>query len=244
MAFVKSAERVFFILEMFEKTRAPMTLHDVAKTQGWPTSSTAALLKTLVKLGYLDHDRYTRTYFPTMRIAELGRWVDREIFEDPTIFNQINVMSEATQEAITLGTQSDLYTQYVHAVPSSLTFAYNPSIGFSRLLAFSGPGWLLLGRHKDEQIEKLVRRMNALPNSGYPRVDLDVLMRHVETGRMRGWTYSRNLVYEGVGVIAFNMPQGRHKRYFTLAIHGPLNRLDEKQPEIFRLMADFMGRFE
>ncbi len=29
----------------------------------------------MVVLGYLDYDRFSRTYLPTMRIASLGSWV-------------------------------------------------------------------------------------------------------------------------------------------------------------------------
>jgi len=39
---------------------------------GYPVSSGAAMLKSLVSLGYLEYDRKTQTYLPTMRIAVAG----------------------------------------------------------------------------------------------------------------------------------------------------------------------------
>ncbi|HQN50687.1 MAG TPA: helix-turn-helix domain-containing protein, partial [Phenylobacterium sp.] len=70
-AVVKSAQRAFAILELFELERRPLSLTEVTQALRYPTSSTAALLKSLVVTGYLEFDRARRAYRPTMRIAVL-----------------------------------------------------------------------------------------------------------------------------------------------------------------------------
>ena len=77
---VKSARRVFEVLELFDRERRPLSLKEMCAALRLAPSSGAALLKSLVALGYLDYDRGTRSYFPTMRIAFLGQWVDEALF--------------------------------------------------------------------------------------------------------------------------------------------------------------------
>ena len=77
-ATVKSATRVLEIFEYFDEVRRPVTIQDVAQALSYPHSSTAALLKSLVSLGYLEHDDRGKTFFPSIRISLLGNWVEAE----------------------------------------------------------------------------------------------------------------------------------------------------------------------
>ena len=72
-AAIKSARRVFEIMEFFDRARRPLGLKAICDELRYPVSSGAAMLKSLVTLGYLEYDRKTQTYLPTMRIAVLGR---------------------------------------------------------------------------------------------------------------------------------------------------------------------------
>lgn len=68
-AAIKSARRVFEIMEFFDRARRPLGLKAICDELRYPVSSGAAMLKSLVTLGYLEYDRKTQTYLPTMRIA-------------------------------------------------------------------------------------------------------------------------------------------------------------------------------
>ena len=65
---VKSARRVFEILEFFAMTRRPCRALDIAASLMYPASSTAALLKTMTHRGYLSYEQRSHTYFPTVRL--------------------------------------------------------------------------------------------------------------------------------------------------------------------------------
>ena len=53
-AAIKSARRVFEIMEFFDHERRPLGLKTICDTLGYPVSSGAAMLKSLVTLGYLE----------------------------------------------------------------------------------------------------------------------------------------------------------------------------------------------
>jgi IclR family transcriptional regulator, KDG regulon repressor len=116
---VKSARRVFEILEYFDRERRPLGLKDVLEGLGYPASSGSALLKSLIQLGYLDYDRERRRYYPTMRIAALGGWVHAALFGDGALTGLMNQLHRATGESVILAAQSDLHAQYVHVIHSA-----------------------------------------------------------------------------------------------------------------------------
>jgi IclR family KDG regulon transcriptional repressor len=72
---VKSANRVFSILKIFQEVQQPMRLREIVVRSGFPTSSTAALLKSMANEGMLNFDRRARTYFPSERLLELVQWL-------------------------------------------------------------------------------------------------------------------------------------------------------------------------
>lgn len=62
-AVVKSAGRVFEVLELFRSARRQLTAAEVGHALGYPKSSTNALLRSLVALGYLVVDGRTSRLF-------------------------------------------------------------------------------------------------------------------------------------------------------------------------------------
>lgn len=58
---VKSATRVFELIELFEVERQPMRVSTIVEKLGAPQSSVSMLLKTLVARGYMEFDAATST---------------------------------------------------------------------------------------------------------------------------------------------------------------------------------------
>src|SRR5690606_41118792 len=61
---VKSAGRALQILEYFDAVQREASVSEISRALHCPQSSTSVLLRSLVHLGYLQNDRYRRTYYP------------------------------------------------------------------------------------------------------------------------------------------------------------------------------------
>ena len=134
-AAIKSARRVFEIMEFFDRERRPLGLKSICETLDYPVSSGAAMLKSLVSLGYLEYDRKTQIYLPTMRIAVLGRWVSEQLFSEIKMLPLMEDLRARTRETVIVGTQSDMSAQYVHVLGSNQTLSYSAEPGSLRPLA-------------------------------------------------------------------------------------------------------------
>src|SRR5258707_4099066 len=77
----KCARRVFDILELFRARQCPLRLKDIVDSLGMPTSSAAALLKTMAQMKYLSFESASRAYLPTPKLSQLGDWVTPARYE-------------------------------------------------------------------------------------------------------------------------------------------------------------------
>lgn len=240
---VKSAKRVFEILEYFDRERRPLALKDVLEGLDYPASSGSALMKSLVALGYLDYDRERRTYFPTMRIAALGAWVHDALFGDGVLSGLMDHLRQVTGETVILAAQSDLHAQYVHLVHSSEPLQVTVPPGARRPLAASGLGWALLSARSDADIEKLRRRINveAPADAKLPR---ETLAERIAEVRQRGYAFSKHTVSEGVGVIGAALPRGRFGRDYAIGVAGPVERLERKEALIVAELRGGLARLQ
>jgi DNA-binding IclR family transcriptional regulator len=243
---IKSARRVFEVLEHFDAVRSPLTLKQICDRYGYPPSSGTAILKSLVTLGYLEYDKRSRTYLPTMRIAALGSWVASELFGSLNILSLMEDLRDQTGESVLLATESDLYAQYVHIVHSREADTLLP-LGVLRNLGRSGLGRLLLSRHDDRAIRAIVRRIDAQRGADEARIDLDELMADVTAFRHAGFATSHDLVTPGVGIIGILLPPTPFGRVFAIGLGGPWARLSGRQTdhlpalrETARLFADLL----
>jgi len=72
---IKSAERTLRLFELFSRRQERLTVGEIARGLAIPQPSASMLLTNLTGLGYLEYDRFDRTYAPTIRVVLLGSWL-------------------------------------------------------------------------------------------------------------------------------------------------------------------------
>ena len=236
---VKSAQRVFEVLEFFDAVRKPLSLKQICDQFNYPVSSAAAILKSLIELGYLELDKRSRTYLPTMRIAVLGRWVEQELFGERNILEKMERLRDLTGETIVLATLSDLYVQYAHVVNSQQKLRYKIEPGEKRPLTQSGFGALLLSDLNNEDADLLIRRANAASSNYKEKVSSKTLLREIDRIRQTGFIASQSTISIEVGVLGVLLPRTRYGRRYAIGIGGPWKRLKPLQENLIALLFEF-----
>ncbi len=239
---IKTARRIFEVLEYFEEVQRPISLKEISQKFDYPTSSAAALLKSLVTLGYLVYDRYSRTYMPTMRIAQMGNWLKTGLFGESEVHELVDFVHAKTGELVNISTQSDIYAQYIHCIQSKNRLRFEVQPGEIRPLAISGIGRTILSAHTDVEIERLVRRINA-GNPPEERIDLDSLMKVINGIRRDGYMFSKHVITQDAGVIAIPLPKRSFGRVLVLGVGGPVTRLEENEDHILASMREGIARY-
>lgn len=228
---IKSTKRAFEILEYFQIMQRPLSLQAISEALQYPASSASVLLKSMVTLGYLDYNKNQRSYLPTMKIADLGSWVQSAIFGDGRVAESMDRLSVQFGETVTLAVQSDLYAQYLYLIQSRLPIWYRIPIGTLRPLTRSGSGLMMLSRKSEAEIEKIVKRINFHRlDSSCP--ELGNVLETTRKCRADGYVFSKHSIEPGAGGISVLLQDDRFGRSLALGVHGPVDRLQPQQAVI------------
>ena len=131
----------------------------------YPPSSATVLLKNLTDLGYLSYDRGAREYFPTLRVASLGDWINHELFGRGEIFELMQDLHSATGEAVSIALQNDIHLQYIRVIQSIHPLRFHTEEGSLRPLTQSVTGWLILTLHTERKsLEEIFHKLTLEPD--------------------------------------------------------------------------------
>jgi DNA-binding IclR family transcriptional regulator len=233
---VKSAARTLEILEYFDEVRQPLNVVGVADALGYPQSSAAALLRSLTAMGYLHYNRRKRTYVPTDRVPFLGSWINPPLFENGALPRLVRTIQKRTGQLVVLAARNGDMAQYIHVLNEPTAVEHHIKIGQKRPLATSGVGQVLLSAMLDKDIKRLYHRMNAYAVAAADKIDIAALLEQLTAVRLRGYTFSRNRVVEGYGVIAVPVPRSRAYQPLALGIGGHCDMLEQLEPQIVEVV--------
>lgn len=231
---VKSASRTLQVLELFSEHRRPLRLHEICENLHYPQSSATHLMKSLLRLGYVNYNRATRTYLPTNKVGSLGNWLTSVAFGQARFHELANRVLAATDETVAVATQNDLFIQYMIIKSPDHEFKMPPQEGRMRLLTDSTSGIALLSRMRNRQIDKICRNINYYERDPANRIDLDALMHEVEWTRHVGYCARMDAPTPGIGSIAFPLDETLHGIPLAIGIGGHKDRLKDR---IFDLLA-------
>lgn len=229
---VKSVGRVLAVLELFERQREPLTATEICGALEYPASSTDALLKSMLSLGYLALNTQTRRYFPSLRVTRLGEWIPTHLFQGDTM-ELLDTLHEATGETVTLSAQSDLHMQFVRVLPGTFPISLRITEGYIGPLFGSAVGTAYLSRLNDRQIDRLMQRGKRTPGSASKKIAFSEVMKEVEETRQRGYAVGYDRILQDTGAIAMPLQDNQN---FVVAVGGLSPRIRRSESSIIRQM--------
>ncbi|MEG3123641.1 IclR family transcriptional regulator [Sphingomonas sp. GB1N7] len=240
---MKSALRTFEVLELFAERRQPLHLNEIYLALGYPQSSTTNLLKSMALLGYLNYNRATRTYLPTMRVNALGSWVASYTHADGRYRELVETLQRRTDETAVLMTQNDLFIQYLFVKAPDHEFKRPPIDGGMRMLVDACGGLALISRMSDRQIDTICRYTNYYEMAGSDRVSLDEMMREIRWIRQVGYAYSPKRPTPDVSAIAMALDADLHGIPLALGVGGMADRIERNKLPILTALREVITDF-
>lgn len=235
---VKSAVRTLEILEFFDEVRQAANVVTVSEALGYPQSSTAALLRSMVAMGYLQFDARARTYLPTDRVGLLGNWISPSLFGDGALLRMMRAIHRRTGQLAMIGARNRDFAQYIHVLKQPDAVAHHIQIGMKRPIAASGVGRVLLAACSEGEVRSLVHRLNAYAGCDAARIDLPELLRELTLIRRRGYCVSKNRVVENFGSIAIRLPPELTSRPLVIGIGGRASVMEEREAEFVAIIRE------
>jgi DNA-binding IclR family transcriptional regulator len=217
---IKSAQRVFAVLEYFDEEHPEASVSDIALRYGYPQSSTSELLSYMVSLGYLRRSS-GRRFCLSMRVAMLGAWVQPHLTRSSRILKQMDELADLTGASVVLASNSGVRVYCLHAVRRH---ADAPHQGDIFHLLHSAEGRALLITCDRTLVRKYVHRLNAEAEDESGRVRFDDLARDLDEATSR--CYVRK-VDDKKMVIAILIPNADRSEQLALSVHAPADADEE-----------------
>jgi IclR family KDG regulon transcriptional repressor len=238
---IRSISRAFEVLELFDRARAPLAASDIARQLEIPLSSMMDIIKTLTALGYVTYDSRARTYFPSLRVAFLGRWIQRTIFGDDSVIAMLDEIREETHETVSISVLNDLDVQviFVRLGPNAITL----SLAQGQLIPIfdSSLGLALLSNWSDKEVGSFIKRY-ARRRGGLSR-PADTLLEEVRKVRALGYAVPPAAGhFDGVGAVSVPVSL-EYERTLVISVGGPAERIVGRQPEISKIIRRVAERY-
>lgn len=228
---VKSAGRALQILEFFDHVHREACVSEISRALNYPQSSTSALLRSLVSMGYLLHDRFKRTYFPTRRVGLLGNWVDPAMLQQGALLVIADDLARETGLGVVMATANGLYAQciYAHPASSDAGVAAEPVIGTLAPIAQTAVGRALLSTYDETHTTKLLRRINAERGEATPPLVVPEFLAELKSNRKRG-IFAGSGAGVGQAGIAATLDRSRHP--LVIALEGRSDEMELRENEL------------
>jgi DNA-binding IclR family transcriptional regulator len=240
---VKSAGRVFKILELFDVLRREAPVYEVSDLLDLPQSSTSVLLRSMVLMGYLHFNPTTRAFSPTTRVALLGNWINGSMISDGLLMRLLQRINARTSQAVVVAVRNQIWSEYIHVVQSTNAIRLFVVKGSRRRLVRSGTGLMLLADLPDSDIKRIAIRTNAEADPNEPRECIVTLMERVTEVRHQGWAATFDTITKGGGMIAMRLPQINGEEQLVVGVPGITGELRENCDDYLAIMREETTRY-
>ena len=229
---VKSAARTFQILEYFDVIQREANVVEISLQLGYPQSSTSVLLRSLVKLGYLDYNARSRKYVSSIRVALLGSWVNAHCVGEGKILQAMRELSQRTGDTIVLAARNNLYAQYINVIQAINAARLHIAVGTVRPIASSASGSVILALLSDEEVSGIVRRVNAETGDETKRVDPKELLLRLAKVREDGYFFGSNMVTPGGAMMIAPIPISSGPTQLFLGLAGIAQVMEQNREKL------------
>lgn len=237
---VKSACRVFEVLELYAQRRVPLTATDVGRALGYPSSSVAVLLKSMMGLGYLTFDPRQHQYLPSSRVSDLGRWIEPSIFGRAEVIGLLRALSKATGEMAVLSAQCDLQMVILHCVQADGPRPVRIECGRAVPVFRSTVGLAQLSTMADYEIEMLRERASEHGAAADAPPETRLLRLALGQVRRRGYASGYGLVESALGILAIPLNSLLGGSQYVVSIGVPCARMREREVDFAQRMREVL----
>jgi DNA-binding IclR family transcriptional regulator len=232
-ATIKSARRTLQVFELFAELQRPATVSEIYRRLGLPQSSVSKLLRSFVKLGYMEYDSISRTFVPTLRMAILSGWVQDRWVGETSILRVMESLCRELGTSAILGVQNDTQVLYMLVLGATKKPKPRPVLPVGTLAPIcpAAVGKALLMTKSDKEVGLLVRRINSDESDPTRLVNLTALLKDLAECRRRGYALSTGAVIPGVSVIAAPWPLLPGQPQMALGLGTRTDALDNERLE-------------
>ncbi len=241
---IKSVQRVFEILELFDQERRPLAAKEISRRLGYPLMSAHELLKSMHQLGYADFDAPNWTYSPSLALPVALEWVRDRVERHANILAFVNALNEQTKETINISRRVDSDVKIIHGAESVYAVGVSVKVGTMMPVATSLTGIVSLALFDGNDLEKLLQEISVQDNFQAKNLDrtfIDNILNELST---YGVVMRCDVFVQGVGAICFPVYGNDTNEMFVIGVVGPSDRILANEADHYKSIKRLARQFE
>ena len=204
---VKSATRALEVIELFAVRREALSVSEIAGALEIPQSSSSVLLQAMRKAGFIDRNRQTRKYLPSIRSVFLGNSIYDTLFQRGSFLRALDTLSDATGANVRLGVLNGIHVRYAHiSWPGGHPGLRHLRPGMLIPICQDALGRMLLVGAGEREARGIVRHANADAPPDVPPVNVEDFMASLAECRGNGHAECLDFATHGECVLAVQLP--------------------------------------
>lgn len=230
---VKSADRVFDILEELGRHPDGINVHELGKTLGIASSSIHSLIRTMFERGYVRFD-HKRKLLLGVKFYEFAELYSRNalLIHAKGIMKQL---AERLNENIHLAVLSGLNVIFIAYEETTHPIRYQINVGHTQAAIVTGVGKMLLSQYSDKEINKLFANYTFQRFTDTTIMSVEELLRTLHTIRERGYSVDNSERYAGSKCYAAPIYDAGNRMIASISVSIPFIRVDTlKEQDMIR----------
>jgi DNA-binding IclR family transcriptional regulator len=227
---VKSAERVFDLLEIIGREPHGVAFTWLARSLGIPKSSLHSLLEVLLKRGYIEYDGESRRYSLGVRVWETGQAYQRHHNLLAVASRVLEGIVDKVNETAQLAKLSGRENVYLAKVDSTHPLRLQSEVGLRLSAHATGVGKALLAQLPDDEVVARFGWGKLPVMTPTTHATTQSLLAELAITRERGFAIDNSEYTQGVFCLAVPVFDNGSKRAATaLSVSLPLLRATVSQ---------------
>lgn len=198
---VPAVKRAFEIIDLLAKAETGLTISHLHRMMKIPMSSTATILYTLETLGYVERDRETSAYKPSMKLLALSPPVDKLNLVDRCHDVLVKLVAESGLTGHLAVLRGD-NAMYVDRVPASGLVQFSSYIGMTWPAYASGVGKALLAYLPPDALKEKLASMKLRRVTDETITSKALIQKQLLKFRALGYAWEMDEGELGVGCVA------------------------------------------
>lgn len=226
---VKSADRVFDLLELLAGAGRTMSHAELSRRTAIPKGSLTALLRNLVARGYVEYVESTPGYRIGERTYELARRGAHHRALVRLSHPWLEGLVQATGESAVLTVLRDDMAERIAAVQTRRAVLYTTHVGVLSPLYTTSGGKILLAWLPPAEREAYLRKVSLRPWTEKTIRSVGVLRRQLQLAREEGVAWSWGEFTPGLVGVSVPVLDVHGRAIAALGITLPESRFDERR---------------
>ncbi len=222
---IQVSEKLFAVLELLAKN-GECGLLEISKSLDLNKATVHRLLTSLIMLGYVNQNQETSKYRSTYKLCFLST----QILENNDVVSlckpYLKKIAEYTNETVHLVKLIDDKAVYIDKVEASAnSIRLISRIGKTIPLYCSGVGKALMAYMPNDKIIKIFNESEIISYTNNTIVDIDTLLKTIETIRKNGYALDNEEMEKGVKCVAVAMHDFNSKPSYAFSVSAPKDRM-------------------